>query len=130
MRLIPRAVRLWLSAVLAALVLSASPAWASADPREQGAGTHFLVGIAAGFLTLLYTPIKIVYATASLPVGGLVYTWSLGDMEMTRRVMLSGTQGSYVVTPEHLRGEKRFSFVGSAEEEDAGGPPPTRTAAN
>ena len=112
--------------MLAALLLvAASPASAAGDPREQGAGTHFLVGLGAGVLTLLYTPVKIVYAATSIAVSGLVYTWSIGDTEMTRRVVLSGTQGNYVVTPEHLRGEKRFNFVGSAEggeSENSGGP--------
>jgi hypothetical protein len=132
-RTISGRLRRWLSAVLAAclLLFAASPAWASSDPREQGAGTHFLVGLGAGVLTLLYTPVKIIYAATSIPIGGLVYTWSIGDMEMARRVMLSGTQGSYVVTPEHLRGERRFTFVGSAEggpSDDASGAT-SRTAA-
>lgn len=108
-------------AIVALATLAASPAVAAGDPRDQGAGTHFAVGLGAGLLTLLYTPIKIVYATTSLPLGGLVYCFSVGDMEMTKRVMLSGTGGTYVVTPEHLRGDKTFVFVGSAEEGDPDG---------
>ena len=110
----------------------AGAAAGQADPREKGAGTHFLVGVGAGALTLLYTPVKLAYALTAVPLGGLVYVWSLGDMEMSKRVMLSGTQGDFVVTPEHLRGERRFNFVGSADEDDVdgqtGGPTATTTA--
>jgi hypothetical protein len=116
----------------ATLVLAASPApshAASGDPRERGAGTHFLVGLGAGACTLLYTPVKLVYSLTAIPLSALVYTWSLGDAEMSKRVLLSGTQGDFVVTPEHLRGERRFNFVGSAEEGEkegeVGGPTPT-----
>lgn len=110
--------------LLTTCLLAGTPAGiasASADPREQGAGTHFLVGLGAGVCTLLYTPVKLAYAITAVPLGGLVYVWSIGDIEMTKRVMLSGTQGDYVVTPEHLRGERRFTFVGSAEGDQGSG---------
>jgi hypothetical protein len=121
------------SALLAALLVFATSAApgsaASGDPRERGAGTHFFVGLGAGACTLLYTPVKLVYATTAIPLSALVYVWSLGDAEMSKRVLLSGTQGDFVVTPEHLRGERRFTFVGSAEEGEGngevGGPTPT-----
>jgi len=116
----------------AGFLLCAAPAQA-AGPSREGAATHFFVGLGAGFCTLLYTPVKLVYATTALPLGGLVYVFSVGDAEMAKRVMLSGTQGDFVVTPEHLRGDRRFNFVGGAEEGEGsgevGGPKPTTTAA-
>ena len=74
---------------------------------------------------------KLAYAITAVPLAGLVYMWSIGDMEMAKRVILSGTQGDFVVTPEHLRGDRSFTFVGSAEGDegsDVGGPTPTTTA--
>ena len=92
---------------------------AGAEAPRNEAGTTFLFGLGAGLLTLVYTPLKLVYATTAIPISGLVWVWSVGDAEMAGRVMRSGTLGTFVVTPEHLRGEASFDFVGAAEE----GPP-------
>lgn len=92
---------------------------AAAQDEKAGAASTFFFGMSAGLLTLVYTPLKVVYATTSLPVSGLAYLWSVGNSEMAGRVMRSGTQGTYVLTPEHLTGEATIEFVGPAEE----GPP-------
>ncbi len=116
----PRALRGWLATVVlsAAMGLFPSPP-ASAELGEEGAASSFFFGMSAGLLTLVYTPLKVLYATAAIPVSGLAYLWSVGDSDMAGRVMRSGTQGTFVVTPEHLRGEASLDFVGTAEE----GPP-------
>ena len=114
-----RALRGWLVAVALGTAIGLVPSPASAGAPKDDAGTTFLFGLSAGLLTLVYTPLKLVYATAAIPVSGLVWVWSVGDSEMAGRVMRSGTLGTFVVTPEHLRGEASLDFVGAAEE----GPP-------
>ena len=98
------------------LVLAGTPPPAFAEKEESGPIGKFLFGIGAGVCTLAYTPLKIVYAVASLPLGGLVYMFSVGNTEMSERVWRSGTQGNWVVTPEHLQGRRNIEFVGAANE--------------
>lgn len=112
----------WRRCVASALLVAAivlAPAAARAESNDDGAVSRFGVGLGAGLCTLVYTPLKLVYAMAAFPMGALVYLWSVGDTEMTERVVRSGTQGTYVVTPEHLKGQRRLDFVGNADD----GPP-------
>jgi hypothetical protein len=99
-----------------ARVLTTAPTSAHAAGKEGGAISKFFVGIGAGLCTLVYTPLKVVYAVAAIPVSGLVYMWSVGNSEMSGRVMRSGTQGNFVLTPEHLRGNQSLAFVGPAND--------------
>jgi hypothetical protein len=103
-----------LAAASLALSITAAPVPAAAE--GDGAISKFFVGIGAGICTLVYTPLKVAYALTALPMGGLVYMWSVGNTEMTGRVVRSGTLGNFVVTPEHLRGNQSLDFVGPARE--------------
>jgi hypothetical protein len=102
------------TAVLAFALTAPTPAAAEGD--EGGAISKFFVGIGAGLCTLVYTPVKVAYAVTAIPIAGLVYMWSVGNTEMPERVIRSGTQGNFVVTPDHLRGNQRLGFVGPADE--------------
>jgi hypothetical protein len=104
------------ASLLLALVLCAAPNVALAAGGDSGPFSKFFFGISAAVCTLVYTPLKIVYAVTSMPMGGLVYTFSVGNTEMSERVLRSGTQGSWVITPDHLRGNRSVTFVGAAEE--------------
>jgi hypothetical protein len=99
-----------LAACLLAIALAGAPLAAHAD--EESAGSRFFWGLGSGICTLLYTPLKVVYAASAIPVAGLVYLWSVGDAEMTGRVIGRATAGDFVVTPDHLKGERRLVFIG------------------
>lgn len=74
-----------------ALVPSASAA---------GPGTEAVQGLGSFFLTVPYGGIKMAVAVLGALAGGMGFLWgpSLG--------------GDYVVTPEHIRGEKDLHFFG------------------
>ncbi len=101
-----------LAAVLLAIALLGTPSTLHADSDEESASARFFWGLGSGICTLLYTPLKVVYAASAIPVGGLVYLWSVGDAEMTGRVIGRATAGDFVVTPDHLRGDRRLVFIG------------------
>jgi hypothetical protein len=115
---------------LAALALAGvllAPPTAHAEAEDSGPLSKFFFGITAAVCTLVYTPLKITYAVTSIPMSGLVYMWSVGNTEMTERVLRSGTQGNWMVTPEHLRGQRSLTFVGDANEgPDPDAPQPRR----
>ena len=101
-----RSLPTFLAALLVGAALLTAPRSALAEGEDSGPLSKFFFGITAAVCTLVYTPLKITYAVTSIPTSGLVYMWSVGNTEMSERVLRSGTQGNWVVTPEHLRGQR------------------------
>jgi hypothetical protein len=96
--------------------LGALPAHAS-DASEVG------WGVGSALTTVVYGPLKLVYATMGLAFGGIGWAFSGGDPSVAEAVIAPAVRGDYVVTPAHLRGERRLAFVGMA---DPVGPPQVR----
>ncbi len=86
---------------------AAAMAGRSAEMSKQ-AGLGF--GSAVG--SLIYAPVKLCYAIGGLVVGGLAWAFSGGDNEVANVVLTPSILGDYVLTPEHLRGEKSIEFFG------------------
>ncbi len=117
-----------------ASLLAATPAGAqtetqgetSADTggREGEAG----LGVAAGLITLLYAPAKVLYAAGGGLVAGLAYVVSAGDQQVTEPILTPALRGDYVVTPAHLRGERPLEFIGREPEDRALRDEPAKSA--
>ena len=73
--------------------------------------------IASGGLTLLYFPLKVTYAALGGVVGGIAYVFTGGDEATAQAVWTPSIQGTYMITPEHLQGEKPVDFFGRTESE-------------
>lgn len=95
---------------LSMLAIGLAPAAAFADAKDlaQEAG----LGFGAGISTLLYTPLKIVYGLGGLVIGGFAWAFSGGDSEVASNVLTPSLRGTYVLSPEHLTGEKEIEFFG------------------
>ena len=85
-----------------------------ADARAQQATTaaEAGMGMLASLSTLVYGPVKIVYATGGLIFGGFAWVLSGGNHDVMNAVFTPSVRGDYVVTPAHLRGEKPLEFIG------------------
>ena len=70
------------------------------------------VQIASGALSVLYTPVKVVYAGLGGFMGSLAYILTAGNTEVAQSVWDASLEGDYWVTPEHLQGEKAIRFQG------------------
>ena len=101
---------LFLTCVLSALIAAAPPA-ARARDEEQDRPSSF-VGVGAMLCTLVYSPLKLAYAASGLVVGGMAWVWSFGRRRVTRPIFTAALKGDYVVTPEHLAGERKLEFIG------------------
>jgi hypothetical protein len=86
--------------------IAAGPA--AADDLANDAG----MGALAGFSTLIYAPVKLVYATAGVLFGGIAWGLSGGDNDVMMAVMVPAVRGDYVITPQHLRMEESIEFFG------------------
>lgn len=78
------------------------------------------LGVASALLTLPYGPAKILYAGLGGIVGGATWLLTGGNTETAKTVWEPSFYGDYVITPDHIRGEKPLRFFGvSPYQEDA-----------
>jgi hypothetical protein len=94
------------------LVVAASPGLARAQQESEPTYENGGLGAAAALCSLLYGPVKVVWAISGLIVGGLAYPLSGGDADIMMKVINTSVRGDYVVTPSHLRGEQPLEFFG------------------
>ena len=99
---------------MAAALLVASPAaWAGdgvSTAKEGGLGS------AAAISTLVYGPVKLVYASGGTVASGMTWLFSGGDGKVAKTVLTRSVRGNYVITPEMLQGQEGLEFVGRAPE--------------
>ena len=103
-------------------VLTLPSAWSeepipsgSSDGTEGGSASSAGMGAAAGVSTLLYLPLKAAFAIGGGLVGGLAYAFSGGNETAAKSIWTTSMYGTYIITPEHLRGDRPIRFLGVAE---------------
>jgi hypothetical protein len=65
------------------------------------------------FTNVIYMPAKMVYATLGGITGGLAFALTGGDTQTAETVWVTTMGGTYVVTPNMLRGEDSIAFSGT-----------------
>jgi hypothetical protein len=109
---------LWLAAVVALTVVH--PGAASA---EENLGSEAGLGAGSALCTLIYGPVKVVYATLGLIFGGIAWGLSGGDREVLDAITVPSVRGDYVVTPAHLTGSRELEFFGRRPGYEVAPPP-------
>ena len=104
-------------ALVCAAVFTVSAATASADDAEMAKSAG--VGLGSAVATVLYAPAKTFYAFGGILVGGLAYAFSGGDADVARVVLEPSVLGDYVITTQHLEGERPIQFFGQQKTVDA-----------
>ena len=97
---------------------------ASSANTEGGTASSAGMQAAAGFSTLLYLPFKAAFAIGGGIVGGLTYLFSGFDESPAKKVWNTTLYGTYIITPEHLQGDRPIRFLGVADSNDAPEPAP------
>jgi hypothetical protein len=106
---------------IAALVLVLCIGFAPGSSlAQESAAESGGLGAAAVLTSLIYGPVKLVYALGGLIVGGFAWPLSGGDSDVMWRIMNPAIRGDYVVTPAHLRGEQPLEFFGREPESGYG----------
>ena len=111
--------------MILAITLLASPmsaAWAQDDTGHDqihsATPTQFGIGAASVLLSIPYGAAKVTYAALGGIIGGFAYLFSAGDTEAAKAVWTPSLQGTYVLTPDHLKGDKPIQFMGKAHGDD------------
>ncbi len=86
------------------------------ETKEEDESSESSLGIkvASGALTILYAPLKIVYAGLGGIFGGFAYVLTGGNTKVSQSIWDSSLKGDYWVSPEHLEGERPIEFQGSS----------------
>ena len=96
----------------------------SSESTEGGSASSAGMQAAAGFSTLLYLPFKAAFAIGGGIVGGLTYVFSGFDESSAKKVWNTTLYGTYIITPDHLQGNRPIRFLGVADSNDAPAPAP------
>lgn len=96
----------------------------SSESTEGGSASGAGMQLASAFSTLLYLPLKLAFALAGGIVGGLTYAFTGGNEIAAKSVWTTSMYGSYIITPDQLRGDKPIRFLGIADSNDAPAPAP------
>ena len=97
------------AAWILALAIGLAPASASADGNI---GEDLGLGLGSAVCSVLYAPVKIVYAAGGLIFGGFGWALSGGDSNVASSIIDPAVRGDYIVTPDVLRGRKSLEFFG------------------
>lgn len=101
-----------LTAIGVTACLLASPSIALAGDHTAEVSKESGMGAAAALTSLVYSPVKLVYALGGLVVGSLAWVFTAGDTNVADKVYVRSLRGTYVITPEILRGEEELVFIG------------------
>ncbi len=107
--------RLFFRGRLGAFALVAVLAWAplsASAEEEESLAYEGSVGVGAAICTLVYSPLKVVYAVGGLLVSSLAWIWTMGDSSIAGPIYQAAVGGDYVVTPAHLDGQRDLRFSG------------------
>ena len=96
----------------------------SSEGTEGGTASSAGMQVAAGVSTLLYFPLKAVFAIGGGIVGGLTYLFSGLDENSAKKVWDTTLYGTYIITPDHLQGNRPIRFLGVGDSNDAPAPAP------
>jgi hypothetical protein len=98
----------------------AAPSWSqsSSADTQQGTASGAGMGAASAVATILYFPFKGAFALGGGIVGGLAYVFSGFNEQTAKSIWVPSIYGTYVITPEHLTGDRPVRFIGVAAEGD------------
>lgn len=76
------------------------------------------IGVQAGsaLATIVYFPLKLAFAIGGGVVGGLAYGFSGGSEQTAKNIWIPSVYGTYIITPDHLKGDKPIRFLGVSGE--------------
>ena len=103
--------------LVAVMTVACLPGWAWADDGDSGGvsdGTG--IKVAAWAATVPYIIAKGTFAAVGAVVGGLGYLFSGLDDRTAKAVWTKSIYGTYIIRPEHLRGEEAIRFLGEEPE--------------
>ena len=83
--------------------------------KAEGTGSNVGYGVGSVLASCLYSPAKLVYAGVGGLTGGVGYMLTGGNKDVAQKIWTPSVRGTYVITPEMLKGKEQVQFVGQPE---------------
>lgn len=96
-----------------------NPANLRAENDTRTGTSQLVTGASCFLLTPVYGAFKLAFAGTGAIIGGFTWLFTGGDEGAAQKVWDSSLKGTYVITPDHLSGEKPVEFIGSRRTGDA-----------
>lgn len=102
------------TAILAPPLLAQESSSSGSPSGDASTGTPSGVGMqaASAVATILYFPFKAAFAIGGGVIGGLAYAFSGGSEQTAKNIWIPSIYGTYIITPDHLKGDKPVRFLG------------------
>lgn len=115
--------------VVITCTMVAAPVWSQSSSGDTQLRTASGPGmeVAAAAATILYFPFKAAFAIGGGIVGGLAYVFSGFNETTAKNIWIPSMLGTYVITPEHLTGDRPVRFLGITAESEGVPNTPTGT---
>ena len=101
-----------LASLLLVLALAVSTSVRAEEKQERNLGAHYGLGVGAAICSIVYGPVKIVYATLGSITSGFAWVFTGGRTDIAREIITASVRGDYVVTPENLTFNEPLVFTG------------------
>jgi hypothetical protein len=98
--------------ILALSVCLAPVAWSAEKDDGNNLAADAGLGVASFICSVPYGAIKVATAILGGVIGGFTYVLSGLDKRAADSVWYTTMGGDYIVTPDHLRGNRGLSFTG------------------
>lgn len=96
-----------------------NPANLRAENDTRTGTSQLVTGASCFLLTPVYGAFKLAFAGTGAIIGGFTWLFTGGDEGAAQKVWDSSLKGTYVITPDHLSGEKPVEFIGARRTADA-----------
>lgn len=100
------------AAVALVLALTVASSVHAEEKQERNLGAHYGLGVGAAICSLVYGPVKIIYATLGSITSGFAWVLTGGRTDIAREIITASVRGDYVVTPENLTFNEPLVFTG------------------
>lgn len=111
-------------ALVVSLLAPSGAAWAiSGGDQNETSGSGAGLSVASWVLTVPYGAAKCAFAILGGIFGAGAYAATGGDLDTAKKVWTTSMYGTYIITPEHLKGEKPVRFFGQATEDRSASAP-------
>ena len=93
------------------LALTVATSVRAEEKQERNLGAHYGLGVGAAICSIVYGPVKIVYATLGSITSGFAWLFTGGRTDIAREIITASVRGDYVVTPENLTFNEPLVFT-------------------
>jgi hypothetical protein len=101
--------------IVIAIIILALGFFALDNAEAEGTGSNVGYGAGSVLASCLYSPAKVTYAVLGGVTGGLGFLLSGGSQDVASKIWTPSLRGTYVVTPDMLKGKEEVEFVGKPE---------------